>query len=171
MLRNIPWGKIASWLAVLAAYAISTTTMAFGFGAALSYGAEVSGSATTINPQMAWVIGIVLAGIIQWMETEWVLYPNRRSRYDTALVMFLLVFDAGAIFIGLSGHLNLVWMVENGGNTAGMIMHGVALMGQIAGALIGSFGAERLLEKAIASGHINRAQLAQERYFRQQEAS
>lgn len=171
MFKKENFNNLPNWLAAVTAYVISTIMMAHGMGVMLEYGA--AGESTTLTPEIAKGIGWALALLIQWLETKWILYPHRRDRYNTAMLAFLLLFDASAIFVGLNGHLNLVWMAQNGGDTAGMIMHGVALMGQLAGAIIGSFGAERLLEEASANHHgvyPNRAELAKERFLQNQGA-
>jgi hypothetical protein len=142
--------QVFRWLATIALYVLSTVGLVAGIGATLSYGvSDFTADAFILTPELAWFLGIVVGLVIQWMETDWFLYPEDMTETEKIVVPTFLLVDALMIFVALGGHLNLIWMLENSGNTPGMITHTLGLAGQLIGAYLGSVGAEQALKKAL----------------------
>jgi len=142
--------QVFRWIVTIALYGLSTYGLASGIGITLSYGVSgVTTDAFTINPETAWFLGIVIGLVVQWMETDWFLYPQDMTDTEKILVPTFLLVDGLMIFVALGGHLNVLWMLENQGNTPGMIVHTLGLSGQLIGTFLGSVGAELSLRKAL----------------------
>ncbi|HCR81104.1 MAG: hypothetical protein UY13_C0002G0377 [Candidatus Pacebacteria bacterium GW2011_GWB1_47_8] len=147
---NTQLKNLFRWLSTAALYVLSTVGLSAGIGATLSYGVSgVPVDAFTIKPEFAWFLGFLISLVIQWWETDWFLHPQEMTELEKILVPIFLLVDAQMIFTALGGHLNILWMLENGDNTPGMIVHTLGLVGQLIGAFLGSIGAELSLKKAL----------------------
>lgn len=147
---NAQQKKVFRWISTVALYVLSTIGLTAGIGATLSYGISgVTADAFTINQETALFLGILIGLVIQWIETDFYLHPEDMTEVERFFVPTLLLVDVLMIFVALGGHLNVLWMLQNGDDTAGMIVHTLGLVGQLIGALLGSFGAELSLKKAM----------------------
>lgn len=146
---NANFRDVMRWISVGLMYLVSTIGLSAGFGTALSLGVAATVDGFTLSKGAAWMIGILLGLIIQWLETDHVLHPNDSDDFENWFIPLLIFIDAMMLFIALGGHLNIIWMVKNFTDISGMIVHLVGLLAQIVGAVIGSYGAEKQLAKVM----------------------
>jgi hypothetical protein len=146
---NASLKDVMRWITTGLMYIVSTIGLSAGLGTALSLGVAISSDGYTLSKNAGWAIGILLGLIIQWLETDHVLHPDEADNFENWFIPFLIGVDGVMLFVALGGHLNIIWMLNNTNDASGMIVHFVGLVGQIVGASIGSYGAEKSLAKVL----------------------
>jgi len=141
------------WLMIsIGLYGLSTVGLAGGFGAGLAYGIEgTTRSAYTISAQTALILGWLVAIIIQLYETKVLVHWKQEDAFEKNVAKTMFVLDFFAICLAIGVHTNIIWMVQNHSDVAGMIVHGIGLPMQLFAAFLGSVVAEMAFAKAVGS--------------------